>query len=86
VIENGPIDTGPAVTIPYYVSILNTADMHDITSAPVASLDNKTFRVTGTKIWCFFFFFFFLPGRGYPRISLDIARFEVHLSLANVIL
>jgi hypothetical protein len=47
VIEHGPIDTGPATSIPYMATILNTPDLYNITSAPVLGLGNLTFGVTG---------------------------------------
>ena len=47
VIENGPIDTGPAASVPYMATLLNTADMYSITSAPVAVFANQTFPVLG---------------------------------------
>ena len=50
VIENGPVDTGPATSIPYLATLLNTADMYTITSAPVAAFANQTYLVTGKTI------------------------------------
>lgn len=46
VIENGPIDIGPAASVPYMATILNTGDMYNITSAPEPYLGNLTFPVT----------------------------------------
>jgi choline dehydrogenase-like flavoprotein len=45
VIENGPIDNGPATSVPYQATILNTGDMYNITSAPEPYLNNFTFPV-----------------------------------------
>ncbi len=47
VIENGPIDTGPATTVPALATVLNVADMYDITGAPIPGLGNLMFPVRG---------------------------------------
>jgi GMC oxidoreductase len=46
VIENGPIDNGPATSVPYEANILNTGDMWPLVSAPEPLLNNQSFRVT----------------------------------------
>ena len=51
VIENGPIDNGPATSVPYLANILNVGDLYNIISAPVPGLANGTYGVSGKN--CF---------------------------------
>ncbi|KAF2655613.1 GMC oxidoreductase [Lophiostoma macrostomum CBS 122681] len=46
IIENGYIDDGPLTSIPHMASILNTADLYPITSAPVPGLNNSVWAVS----------------------------------------
>jgi hypothetical protein len=47
VIENGPVDNGPATSVPYLANILNVADLYGVVSAPVPGLANQTYGVSG---------------------------------------
>jgi choline dehydrogenase-like flavoprotein len=46
VIENGPIDNGPATSVQYEANILNTGDLWPLFSAPEPFLNNQSFQVT----------------------------------------